>query len=71
MKEVLVIAMWEYKDKVVTRTIVVDSKSKEIKLNGKKPNRMIVPESCIDIKLLRKIKNMSAYNCKIVTAVGK
>jgi len=71
MKEVLIVAIWDGEEDVKTRTVLVTMKSKELKLNGKKPNKVIVPESLIDIGLIRKIKNMCTYNCKIVKAVGK
>lgn len=71
MKDVLIIAMWDQEEEVMTRPIIVNAKTKELKLKGRKPNKIIVPESCKDKTLLRKIKSISAHNCKIVTAVGK
>jgi len=71
MKEVLIVAIWDGEEDVKTRSVIVTMKSKEIKLNGKKPNKVIVPESLIDIGLIRKVKSLCAYNCKIVKAIGK
>jgi|SaaInl8_200m_RNA_FD_contig_101_124977_length_3078_multi_3_in_0_out_0_4 hypothetical protein len=71
MRDVIIVAIWDMENSTATRSVVVDNKSKELKLNGKKPNKMIVPESLIDVKLLRKVKSLGAYNCKIVKAVGK
>lgn len=71
MKDVIVIAIWELAESVVTRSVVVDNKTKELKMNGRKPNKLIIPESLIDMKLLRKVKSIGAYNCKVVRAIGK
>lgn len=71
MKDVIVIAIWELAESVVTRSVVVDNKTKELKMNGRKPNKLIIPESLIDRKLLRKVKSIGAYNCKVVRAIGK
>ena len=72
MTQVLVVAIWDKDaEKVLTRSIVVDAYTKELKLNGKKPNKIIVPESCKNGKLLKKIKKIGCYGCKIVKAVGK
>jgi len=68
---VLIVAIWDGEKDVKTRSVIVTMKSKEIKLNGKKPNKVIVPESLIDIGLIRKVKSLCAYNCKIVKAIGK
>lgn len=71
MRDVIIVAMWNTENSTGTRSVVVTPKSKELKMNGKKPNIIIIPESCVDIKLLRKVKSLGAYNCKIVTATGK
>jgi len=71
MKEVMIIAVWDKGEEAFTRPIVVDSKTKELKMNGRKPNRAIVPESCKDKVLLRKIKSICSYDCNIVVAKGK
>ena len=71
MKDVIVIAIWELAESVVTRSVVVDNKTKELKMNGRKPNKLIIPESLIDMKLLRKVKSIGSYNCKVVRAIGK
>ena len=71
MRDVIIVAIWDMENSTATRSVVVDNKSKELKLNGKKPNKRIVPETLIDVKLLRKVKSLGAYNCKIVKAVGK
>ena len=71
MKEVIVIAIWDKEDRVLTRTIVVDKNTKELKLNGRKPNRLIIPESLTDRKLLRKIKSIGSYDCVTIKAIGK
>lgn len=71
MSEVLVVAIWDKDDKVITRSVVVDKDTKMLKLNGKKPNKIIVPESLTDRRLLRKIKDIGTYGCQIVKATGK
>lgn len=70
-KQVIVVCIWDKGDEVYTRSIVVDSKTKELKMNGKKCNKVIVPESCTDKVLLRKIKSICSYDCKKVIAKGK
>ena len=71
MNEVIVVCIWDKGDEVMTRSVVVSKESNGLKLNGKKPNKMIVPESLTDRRLLRKVKDMGSYGCNIVKAVGK
>ena len=71
MKEVLAIMIWDKTEDVYTRPVLVNSKIKELKFKGKKPNKVIIPESCTDKGLLRKIKNICSYNSVIVKAKGK
>lgn len=72
MKQVLIIAIWDNDDSnVFSKHIVVDSKTKPFKFKGKKPNKIIVPESLIDVKLKRQVKSLGCYGCNIVVAVGK
>jgi len=71
MKESIIIAIWDRNDEVLTRTIVLDSKTKELKLNGKKPNKLKIPESCTDKTLLRRAKSIGSYGCKIIKAKGR
>lgn len=70
MNDTLIIAIWEYPEAVMTRPILVTKKTKELKLKGKKPNKMVVPEST-DPKTLKKIKSLGSYKCLVVKAVGK
>lgn len=70
-KEVAVVCIWDKTENVYTRTVIVDSRTKELKMNGKKPNKVIVPESCTDKVLLRKIKSICSYDCVKVIAKGK
>ena len=70
-KEVLVVCLWDKSDEVYTRSVIVDSKTKELKMNGKKCNKVIIPESCTDKVLLRKIKSICSYDCVKVIAKGK
>lgn len=70
-KEVLCVFIWDKGEDVYTRSAIVDSKTKELKMNGKKANKVIVPESCTDKVLLRKIKSICSYDCKKVIAKGK
>ena len=70
-KEVLVVCLWDKSDEVYTRSVIVDSKTKELKMNGKKCNKVIIPESCTDKVLLRKIKSICSYDCIKVVAKGK
>lgn len=70
--EVIIVAIWDKNpDKVLTRPYVVSTRSKELKLDGRKPNKLIVPESVTDKVLLRKIKKIGSYDCKIIKAKGK
>lgn len=69
--QVIVIAIWDLTDKVMTRPIELTSRTKELKLNGRKPNKIIVPESLIDSKLLKKVKRLGSFNCMIIKATGK
>lgn len=71
MKECIVVCIWDKGDEVFTRSIEVNGKTKELKMNGKKPNKMIVPESVIDKVLLRRIKSIGSYDCQIIKAKGK
>jgi len=71
MSNVLVVAIWDREDEVITRSVVVDKNTKMLKLNGKKPNKLIVPESLTDRRLLRKVKDIGTYGCQIVKAIGK
>lgn len=71
MEEVIVVCIWDNTEAVFTRPIVVDLKTKEFKFKGRKPNKLIVPESLNNTKLLKKIKTLGSYNCKIIKAVGK
>ena len=70
-KQVIVVAIWDKDEGVYTRSVLVDAKTKELKMNGKKCNKVIIPESCTDKVLLRKIKSICSYDCKKVVAKGK
>ena len=69
--QVIITAIWNYKDKVLTRPIELSKYTKELKVDGRRPNRIIIPESLKDKVLLRKVKRIGSYNCKIVKASGK
>lgn len=71
MKECLCVFIWDKGSDVFTRPTVVDAKTKELKFKGKKANKCVIPESCNDVKLLRKIKKMCSHNAVIVRAKGK
>lgn len=71
MSDVIVVAIWDKSSDVYTRPIVVDKSSKELKFKGKKPNKIIVPESLTNSMLLKKVKQIGSYDCKIIKAVGK
>ena len=72
MNEVIVIAIWDKDpDKVLTRSILVGKDYKGIKVGGKKPNKLIIPESLTDRRTLRTIKSIGTHSCKIIKAVGK
>lgn len=68
----LAIAIWDRVDKVVTRTVDLSMGKKELKMNGRKPNRFIVPESIDnEPKLLKLVKSLGTYDCKIVKATNR
>lgn len=70
--EVIVVAIWDKNpEKVLTRSVLVDKYNKGIKVDGKKPNKLIIPESVTDRILLRRIKSMGSHDCKIIKAIGK
>ena len=71
MKNVLCVFIWDKTEDVYTRSVVVNSKTKELKFKSKKPNKVIIPESCTDKGLLRKVKSICSYNSIIVKAKGK
>jgi len=72
MKDYIVICIWDKNpDKVLTRPVIVNKMSKGIKVDGKKPNKLIIPESLTDRRIMRKVKEMGTYNCKIIKATGK
>jgi hypothetical protein len=72
MVEVIVVAIWDKNpDKVLTRSILVSKDYKGIKVDGKKPNKLIVPESLTDRRVLRKVKDIGTYGCTIIKATGK
>jgi len=70
MTEVLIVAIWDKGPEVYTRNVVITPKTKGLKFMGKKPNKVIVPESC-NKSLLTKIKNIVSYNAQIIKAKGK
>ena len=71
MNEVICILIWDNPDSIYTRPVVVDKHTLPTKFKGRKPNKIVVPESCKDKVLLRKIKGIGSYDCKIVEAIGK
>lgn len=71
MKDVLVVAIWDKGSDVLTRSVLVDDSVKVLKLGGKKPNKLIIPESLTDKRTLRKIKGLATYGATIVKATGK
>ena len=71
MKSVIVVCIWDKGNDVFSRPVEVTTKSKDMKFKGRKPNKIVVPESCVDKVLLRKVKGIGSYDCKIVTAIGK
>ena len=72
MKEVIVIAIWDKTESdVMTRSVIISKDTKQLKLNGKKPNKVIIPESLTDKRLLKKIKGIGTYKCQIIRAIGR
>lgn len=71
MKDVIIVAIWDKDEEVYTRSVLVDDKVKVLKLKGKKPNKLIIPESLTDRRTLRKVKGLAAYGATIVKAAGK
>lgn len=71
MNEALCIFIWDKTKDVYTRSLIVTKKTKELKFKGRKPNKVIVPESCNDKVLLRNIKKICSHDYVKVTAKGK
>ena len=71
MESVIVVCIWDKGNDVFSRPVEITTASKELKFKGRKPNKIVVPESCTDKVLLRKIKGIGSYDCKIVSASGK
>lgn len=71
MKQIIIIAFWDQGEEVYSRPIELDKHIKELKFKGRKPNKIIIPESLTDSALLKIVKRLGAYNCKIIKAVGK
>jgi pectin methylesterase-like acyl-CoA thioesterase len=71
MTEVIIVAIWDKTNDVYSRPVQVTNKTKELKYKGRKPNKIIMPESLTDKVILRRIKNIGSYDCKIVKAIGK
>lgn len=70
-EEVIVVCIWDKGEDVYTRSILVDRKTTERKYKGKKPNKIIIPESLNSKHLMKAIKKLAAYDCVIVKAKGK
>ena len=71
MKSAIIVCIWDKGNDVFSRPVEVTTSSKDMKFKGRKPNKIVVPESCKDKVLLRKIKGIGSYDCKIVEAKGK
>ena len=72
MKEVIVVMMWDNNGSdVYTRPVVLNKKTKALKFKGRKANKVIIPESLTDVKLLQVLKSATAYNCNVVRAIGR
>jgi isocitrate dehydrogenase len=67
----LIIAIWDKGEDVFTKHIELDKHTKEFKFKGRKPNKIIIPESLKDKRLLKIVKKLGSYNCLIVKATGK
>ena len=72
MEDRIVVAMWDRDGSVYTRPVVVDRDTKELKVNGKKPNKMIIPEgSKLDKKFIKKVNKLISYGGLVVEVKPK
>ena len=66
----MILFIWDYNDKVYSKMFnlskVMDVK--ELKVNGRKPNKVIIPSTLYKDKFVKKVKKLSAYNAIIVEA---
>jgi len=69
--EVVIVAIWENEEEVFTRPFILSRNNKVLKFKGRKPNKLIIPESLTNRKALALVKSVGSYNCKIITATGK
>jgi len=69
----MVLVIWDYNDKVYSKMFKLEDimHKKELKLNGRKPNKLIIPENLYTDKTKNKLKKLCAYTAKIVTIKDK
>jgi len=69
----MVLVIWDYNNKVYSKMFKLDDimHKKELRLNGRKPNKLIIPEDLYIDKTKKKLKKLCAYNAKAVTIKDK
>jgi len=69
----MVLVIWDYNEKVYSKMFKLEDimYKKELKLNSRKPNKLIIPENLYTDKVKKKLKKLCAYSTKIVTIKDK
>ena len=69
----MILLIWDYNDKVYTKMYTTDDimSKKELKVNGRKANKVILPKKEITPNMSKKLKRICAYNVVIVPIKDK
>ena len=65
-----ILVIWDYNNQIFTKLYLHNNLPESLSLNGRKPNRVIIPESIYD-DTYNDIKPLTAYKAMIVKAKGR